>query len=252
MLWNWVNERLYQVCVQEIESLFRTEVDSNEDECVSEESAGNEEAQHDVLNQVSEIGIEKTPIKTVGVVEESSTTNKLIANKVVRESEGTIVPDSLGDVAHRLKQDLLEVTRRFDLRVIDCSKNATDGLLRENRHILALLAEVPTWSWVETLAIVDRVEDGINMVIEYNGTLRKVRSVSNVVLSFMKPEDRIGAEKKLKKKGRGRPQINQKGQGVANGSLSDSDFKNRKKVILRETRETIALGKLIGACTVDN
>ncbi|KAK8603277.1 hypothetical protein V6N13_085468 [Hibiscus sabdariffa] len=63
-------------------------------------------------------------------------------------------------------------------------------------------------------------------VIEYNGTLRKVKSVSNMVLSFMKPEDRIEAETKLKKK--------------------------RKKVILREARETIALGKLIGACTVGN
>ncbi|KAK8583620.1 hypothetical protein V6N13_109027 [Hibiscus sabdariffa] len=68
----------------------------------------------------------------------------------------------------------------------------------------------------------------------------------------MKPEDRIEAEQKLKKKGGGRPRNNQKSQGVANGSLSDSDFKNRKKVILREARETIALGKLIGACTVGN
>ncbi|KAK9004850.1 hypothetical protein V6N11_042303 [Hibiscus sabdariffa] len=169
---------------------------------------------HDVFDQVAEIGIEKTPIKTAWVVEESSTTNKLIANKVVRESDGTIVPDSLGDVVHGLKQDHLEVTQRLDLRVIDCSENATDDLLRENRHILAASAEVPTWSWDETVAIVDRVEDGINMgmnieemeqnpsmdieqverhvcsdrhvhnallnrasdseVIEYNGTLRKV------------------------------------------------------------------------------
>ncbi|KAK9017821.1 hypothetical protein V6N11_000822 [Hibiscus sabdariffa] len=49
-------------------------------------------------------------------------------------------------------------------------------------------------------------------VIEYNGTLRKVRSVSNVVLSFMKPEDRIEDEQKLKKKGCGRPMNNQKSQ----------------------------------------
>ncbi|KAK9002974.1 hypothetical protein V6N11_060548 [Hibiscus sabdariffa] len=127
-----VNGRLYLVRVHEIDSLFRTEVDSNEDESVSEESVGKEEAQHDFFDQVSKIGIEKTPIKTAGVVEESSTTNKLIANKVVRESEGTIVPDSLGDVAHGLKQNLLEVMQRLDLRVIDCSENATDDLLREN------------------------------------------------------------------------------------------------------------------------
>ncbi|KAK8557638.1 hypothetical protein V6N13_007994 [Hibiscus sabdariffa] len=112
----------------EIKSVFRTEVDSDEDESVSKESAGKEEAQHDVLDQVSEIGIEKSPIKTAGVVEESPTTDKLIVNKVVRESEGTILSDSLGDVAHGLKHDLLEVTRCLDLRVIDCSENATDGL----------------------------------------------------------------------------------------------------------------------------
>ncbi|KAK8586515.1 hypothetical protein V6N13_010106 [Hibiscus sabdariffa] len=109
------------------------------------------------------IGIEKTLIETAGVVEESSTTDKLIVNK----------------------QDLLELMRRLDLKVIDCSDNVTD-------------------------------------------------------------EDRIEVENKLKKRGRGRPQNNQKCQCVANVSLSDSDFKNRKKVILRETRETIALGKLIG------
>ncbi|KAK8556635.1 hypothetical protein V6N13_064654 [Hibiscus sabdariffa] len=161
------------------------------------------------------------------------------------ESEDTIVLDSLGDVAHVLKQDLLEVTQRLDLRVIDCSENAIDD---------------------ETVAIVDRVEDGINMgmnieemeqnpsmdveqferhscsdrhphnvllnrasdveVVGYNGTLHKVRSVSNVVLSFMKLEDRIEAEQKLKKNGRGRPRNNQKSQGVANVSLSNSNFKN--------------------------
>ncbi|KAK9037967.1 hypothetical protein V6N11_022861 [Hibiscus sabdariffa] len=205
--------------------------------------------------------------KATKIEMKSSTTNKLIANKEVRESKGTIVSNSLGDIAHGLKQDLLEVTRRLYLRVIDCSEKTTDGLLRENRHILAASVEVPTWSWDETVAIVDRVEDGINMgmniemeqnpimdieqverhtcsdrnahnallnkgsdteLIEYNETLRKVRSISNVVLSFMKPEDRIEAKKKLKKKGRGRPRNNQKGQGVANGSLSNSDFKNRK------------------------
>ncbi|KAK8572620.1 hypothetical protein V6N12_028670 [Hibiscus sabdariffa] len=85
-------------------------------------------------------------------------------------------------------------------------------------------------------ALLNRAYDA--KVIEYSGTLRKVRSVSNVVLSFMKPEDRIEAEQKLKKKGLERPRNNKKGQGVANGSLSDSDFKNWKKVILRETRET--------------
>ncbi|KAK8704583.1 hypothetical protein V6N13_048203 [Hibiscus sabdariffa] len=98
-----VNGRLYPLRVHEIDSLFRTEVDSGEDE--------------------------STLIKIARVVEESSTTDKLIANKMVRESEGTIVSDSLGDVAHKLKWDLLEVTQRLDLRVIDCSENATNDML---------------------------------------------------------------------------------------------------------------------------
>ncbi|KAK8672602.1 hypothetical protein V6N13_110967 [Hibiscus sabdariffa] len=121
--------------------------------------------------------------------------------------------DSLGDIAHELKEDLLEVTRRLDLSIIDCSENATDGLLRENRHLLAAWAEVPTWSWDGTVAIVDRVDDGINMgmnieEMEQNPSMdieQVERSLSNVDLSFMKPKDKIEAEEKSKKKGRWRP-----------------------------------------------
>ncbi|KAK8530729.1 hypothetical protein V6N12_013231 [Hibiscus sabdariffa] len=192
-----VNVRIYPVYVHEIENSFRTmqgeEVESDEDvsesesESVSKENAGKEKTQHDVHDQVFEIGIEKTPINTAGVIAETSTMDTLIVNKLMRESE------------------------------------------------------VPTWSWDEIVAIVDRTLDGINMgmnieemkqqpsmdieqverhacsdrnasnallnkatytqVIEYNGTLRKVRSVSNVVFSFMHSEERIEVGKKLKKKG---------------------------------------------------
>ncbi|KAK8715702.1 hypothetical protein V6N13_043030 [Hibiscus sabdariffa] len=90
-------------------------------------------------------------------------------------------------------------------------------------------------------ALLNRASDA--EVIEYNGTLRKIRSVSNVVLSFMKSEGRIEAEQKLKKKGRGRPRNNQKGQGVANGSLSDSDFKNQKKGYLERSKRNNCLGQ---------
>ncbi|KAL4324936.1 hypothetical protein GQ457_11G028430 [Hibiscus cannabinus] len=51
--------------------------------------------------------------------------------------------------------------------------------------------------------------------------------------------------------GKGRPKKNQI-QTVANESLSDSDIRNRKQVILKEARETVNLGKLIGATTLGN
>ncbi|KAK8505118.1 hypothetical protein V6N12_066652 [Hibiscus sabdariffa] len=189
-----VNGRLYPLCVHEIDSLFQTEVESDEDESVSEESTGKEEAQHDVFDQVSEIGIEKTLIKTAWVVEESSTTNKLIANKVVRESEGIIVSDSLGDVAHGLKQDLLEdetvaiVDQEEDginmgMNIEEMEQNTSMDIEQVKRHVCS--------DRHAHNALLNRASDA--EVIEYNGTLRKVRSVSNVVLSFMKPEDRIEA-----------------------------------------------------------
>ncbi|KAK8546620.1 hypothetical protein V6N12_027396 [Hibiscus sabdariffa] len=55
-----------------------------------------------------------------------STTNMFIVKELVKELEDTIVLDYLGDMAHELQQDLLE-------------------------------------SWVETVDIVDRANDGINM-----------------------------------------------------------------------------------------
>ncbi|KAK8553139.1 hypothetical protein V6N13_089354 [Hibiscus sabdariffa] len=86
-----------------------------------------------------------------------------------------------------------------------------------------------------------------------NGGTRKVRSMSDIVLSFLSPNERFLAEEKLWKKGRGRSQQNPlNSQAIANGSLLDSDFCNQKRIILREAQETLALGKLISAKTIGN
>ncbi|KAK8489199.1 hypothetical protein V6N12_005413 [Hibiscus sabdariffa] len=61
--------------------------------------------------------------------------------------------------------------------------------------------------------------------IYYNGLERKTRKVADLVTELD-------------------PQ--------ANGSLSDSNFISRKKAILKEAEETIALEKLVGAVTIDN
>ncbi|KAK8549180.1 hypothetical protein V6N13_063576 [Hibiscus sabdariffa] len=90
-------------------------------------------------------------------------------------------------------------------------------------------------------------------VIEYRGQQRKVRQISEVLLSEIPPQKREVALNQISKRGRGRPKMkNTEANRIVNGSLSDSDFVNRKKVILREAEEVLQLGKLIGAETNGN
>ncbi|KAK8628021.1 hypothetical protein V6N13_063733 [Hibiscus sabdariffa] len=56
---------------------------------------------------------------------------------------------------------------------------------------------------------------------------------------------------RLAKKLRGRA-CKKKSKQFANASLLDSDFEHRKSVILHEARETLQLGKLLGATTIGN
>ncbi|KAL4378615.1 hypothetical protein GQ457_02G032850 [Hibiscus cannabinus] len=84
-----------------------------------------------------------------------------------------------------------------------------------------------------------------------NGKVKHVRKVYEINLSFLTPTTRAVAESNVPKRGKGRPKKNQI-QRVANESLSDSDILNRKRVILKEARETVNLGKLIGATTLGN
>ncbi|KAK8606594.1 hypothetical protein V6N13_030872 [Hibiscus sabdariffa] len=94
---------------------------------------------------------------------------------------------------------------------------------------------------------------GQAVTIELNGNQRRVRQVSEINLSILSPVEQCEAERRLNKKGRGRPRKKPlPEQGVANASLTDSDFIRRQQVILWEAQETIRLGRLIGAETVGN
>ncbi|KAK8603280.1 hypothetical protein V6N13_085471 [Hibiscus sabdariffa] len=111
----------------------------------------------------------------------------------------------------------------------------------------------------EDTGMIQRVGSGskdramIAEVIEIGRQQRKVRQLYEILMSEVPPEDRVMTTKEIPKRGRGRPKtkITESNQ-VVNGSLSDSDFVNRKKVILKEATETVHLGKLIGAVPKGN
>ncbi|KAK8611835.1 hypothetical protein V6N13_131873 [Hibiscus sabdariffa] len=94
---------------------------------------------------------------------------------------------------------------------------------------------------------------GKAVTIELNGKQCRIRQLFAINLSILSPVERCEAERRLHKKGRGRPRKKPLPEhGIANASLSDSDFIQREQVILREARETLHLGRLIGAETVGN
>ncbi|KAK8571112.1 hypothetical protein V6N13_025668 [Hibiscus sabdariffa] len=73
------------------------------------------------------------------------------------------------------------------------------------------------------------------------------------MFSCFSPEERLIASQCLAKKSRGHPRKTQPvPRRFANAYLSDSDFEHKKVVILCEARETLQLGKLLGATTIGN
>ncbi|KAK8708726.1 hypothetical protein V6N13_059763 [Hibiscus sabdariffa] len=76
-------------------------------------------------------------------------------------------------------------------------------------------------------------------------------SMSDIMLQLLTSGERAVAEKQLANKGRGKSRENNpKELDIANCSLSDSDFLNKKRVILCKAKETLEFGKLIGAKTI--
>ncbi|KAK8488388.1 hypothetical protein V6N13_028099 [Hibiscus sabdariffa] len=86
------------------------------------------------------------------------------------------------------------------------------------------------------LALVDHYYPSKAQIVMHNGIEQKVRSdVSDRVLSFLSPADRQAALDRLNKRGRGRPRKHkQNSDDFVNSSLNDSDFYNRKMIILLE------------------
>ncbi|KAK8656043.1 hypothetical protein V6N13_108602 [Hibiscus sabdariffa] len=109
----------------------------------------------------------------------------------------------------------------------------------------------------EEMLVGSREATSIEQVVQPKGGLRagsrKVLSMPDIMLNLMSHKEQIVAEERLKKRGRGRPRKNPpKSLEITNGSLSDSDFINHKGLILRETREMVDSGKLIGLKTIRN
>ncbi|KAK8681404.1 hypothetical protein V6N13_053808 [Hibiscus sabdariffa] len=87
----------------------------------------------------------------------------------------------------------------------------------------------------------------LDAVVEYGGQQRKVRQLSKILMTDSSPV-RVETSKLVSKRGRGRPKTKgTEATHIVNGSLSDSDFLHKKKVILREAEEIVQLGKLLGA-----
>ncbi|KAK8696531.1 hypothetical protein V6N13_001665 [Hibiscus sabdariffa] len=122
------------------------------------------------------------------------------------------------------------------------------GIQRDDQQILSKKTHVGSTT---SSGPKDRAK--LSDVIEIGGHQRKVRQLFEILTSEVPPEDIIVTTKGVPKRGRVRPKTkNIESDRVVNGSLSDSDFFNRKKVILKEAEEIVQLGKLIGAAPKGN
>ncbi|KAK8582677.1 hypothetical protein V6N13_069449 [Hibiscus sabdariffa] len=89
--------------------------------------------------------------------------------------------------------------------------------------------------------------------IELNGRQRKIRLVSDVLMNNTTLFDKAAQRIEEVKRGRGRPKKkNLTEKEIVYGSLSDSDFHHRKKLLMLEAEATVKLGKFIGMETKGN
>ncbi|KAL4278224.1 hypothetical protein GQ457_03G019690 [Hibiscus cannabinus] len=83
-------------------------------------------------------------------------------------------------------------------------------------------------------------------VIEYRGQQRKVRKISDVLLSEVPSPEQAVAPNQIFKKRRGHPKLkNTEDKRIVNGSLSDSDFFNPRIIETWEPRKKWFLMKLL-------
>ncbi|KAK8716000.1 hypothetical protein V6N13_043322 [Hibiscus sabdariffa] len=161
------------------------------------------------------------------------------------KGEDTIIPDSLAskEFPRPFDSQHLEVYRRLDLRVEES------------------VSKSPSWMSDEQIGMVARAEqvsDGMDIreceypldhVQPINGPNENIRADKADIVRINETE----RKSKMQKKGRGRPRKNPpNSDGIVNGSLSDSDFLNRKRMILPEAHETLQLGKWIGVSVIGN
>ncbi|KAK8582665.1 hypothetical protein V6N13_069437 [Hibiscus sabdariffa] len=196
-------------------------------------------------------------------------------------STGTFVPNSVKSAS--VKNDLLEVNKRDDLRAM----TSMSDMLEENIGLVNRdevyhcsfsdfaeayglrvggndldLGPIVHEGVVESKGVVSPITSGpicdlprVNAAetIELNGRQRKIRLVSDVLMNnttlFDKVAQRIGEVKR----GRGRlKKKNLTEKEIVYGSLFDSDFHHRKKLLVLEAEATVKLGKFIGMETKGN
>ncbi|KAK8628855.1 hypothetical protein V6N13_009435 [Hibiscus sabdariffa] len=179
-----------------------------------------------------------------------------LCEELVQIDIETLAPSSFERARFQIKNDW-----RFH---IDEDLELQSGKLWEaNKMVDCHVVETASWMADENIRMVECDEEArysdvsaeapLAEVIEHRGQQRKVRQISEVLLSELSPHKREVALNQIAKRGRGRPKMkNTEDKRIVNGSLSDSDFVNRKKVILREVEEVLQLGKLIGAETNGN
>ncbi|KAL4296849.1 hypothetical protein GQ457_12G019510 [Hibiscus cannabinus] len=209
--------------------------------------------------------------KTERTVQESLHSAKVFndgSNPAEVVVEDTVVPESLEVISSDQLQRMWEGNVRDDMRVgefvsspRDWSNDEVAGciarldttvpfvdvvqevVLSENRDASFFLGEGQVQSPVVSGGRgmsgprSERIRVNKATTMNIYGHQKWVRQLSDISLSFLSPTARIEAERKLNKKGRGRTK--QKPEAVANASLSDSDFANRNRGILKEAHETV-------------
>ncbi|KAK8700408.1 hypothetical protein V6N13_018805 [Hibiscus sabdariffa] len=157
-------------------------------------------------------------------------------------SRGTVVPDSIQSKAlNSMEMERMwEGNKRVDLRMRDTASWMAEeaiGIIERDEELrcsaMDLSAKCEIREEMQVISTGRSVASSpINRGPQYRAKLAEVIEYG-------------GNKERPKTKGTDATRI-------VNGSLSDLDFLNRKRVILREVEETVQLGKLIGVAPTGN
>ncbi|KAK8586174.1 hypothetical protein V6N13_130696 [Hibiscus sabdariffa] len=129
----------------------------------------------------------------------------------------TVVPDSYAGIDSLSINRLWKDNKWEDLRVIEVDSQLNRPAIRTLNEAIPSCRDVGS---------------------------RKTRLIFDILIGLLPTDQRSPTEVKVNKRGRGRPRTKpQNSKEIANGSLSNSDFNNRKHVILGEAIETLVVAK---------
>ncbi|KAK8636130.1 hypothetical protein V6N13_004839 [Hibiscus sabdariffa] len=133
---------------------------------------------------------------------------------------------------------LWEVSHRLDLG--DEAKHLVENSGVSDEHVGMMFWEGQEERGMLNLckASVDGLDFASNQdlktkYVKYKRLTMKVRSMPDIILSFVSPAEREEAYVKLAKRGHGKPCKKERPE-IANGFLSNSNFQNRDKLILKQ------------------